>query len=545
VLSEGRTGSTLLVDELNRRWDEIRALREVYLDDGIHGTSSFEEITQSTFFEAAGPTIVGCKIFRGHLTSEQWSELLRLDALRVVVLRRRDLLRRYVSLQIATKTSQWRRQEQNPGAALSVEERRIHIDTEDLRVALGVSLSTFQELDRLVAGIPSIDVWYEDLAADLDQELRRVATFLGAGEPLHETPPKLARQNPEPLWELIENFEEVSAFLREIGLAEFLEEDHSGTAAGIGCAPGDGRVASWPTESRQLLLHALLGPEESFDDRWRTWMEHTPTWTRSADVDDLHPLAQRCLQRPGSTAIRLRDFRRESAANVARRIRLLDGLAEISEATAPTGLDVIVTGSTALAVMSEARGSIGMRTLTMTGLDLTTSPERVEQLIGILHTLGWAAIDGVGYPGTGTVTLRNNDLELRLHRALLRAAPQVDPELRAELTTTERFGSHVGLPAPTDLLLMIIIDGLLARPAGSITWIPDAHRLIVDSDSLDWPRFADLATRHDLSAPVRAAIELLATLDDGLLSDETLALIDAVPITDRQQSDFNDMMRTP
>ena len=546
ILSEQRSGSTLMVQELGWRWPEIRSQGELFVSRGKVGADSFEKLVERAFLEQSGHRIVGCKLFLDQVSPEEMASLLTLEGMRIVVLQRRNLLRRFVSLQIAKQTDTWVQNDAGtPENRLSINERRLKIDTDELDRSLQQSFTGFLRRNRLISRLPSIHVWYEDLATDLDGELRRVASFLGGGEPVHESPPRLTRQNPEPLSELILNFDEVSAHIQNIGLAEFLsEEDHRTAPTAMGDRTHDERVSSWPTRIQQELLGAVLGPQESFDRRLAEWMNLTDAWTRVETIDLATPALHPRLRTSMLPAASVLDLRSESARHTALKVRLLEALNEITATTNAAGVDLVVLGSTALASRMNERTSVGFGSLSMSGLDVTTSAEQFDALLTHLQALGWTARPSRPVAST---TLRRNDLVLRLHCSLLRAATtdRLDDDLRTGLVPTSAQGGTTFIPAPAELLLSILIDGLLARPAGSIDWVIDAHRLIVDSDSLDWPRFADLATRHDLSAPVRAAIELLATLDEGLLSAETLALIHGIPITDRQRAAFNEMMRTP
>jgi len=167
LLAEGRSGSALLINELDRRWTEIRTRGELFRPDKRGPSASFEEI--------------------------------------------------------ARKTGHWRQYEAGKaGSSISLEERTITIDVGHLGRQLKISDDRYREFDRLTFRVPKIGVWYEDLVADLDGELRRVATFLGAGEPSLQTPPFLARQNPESLRNLITNYDEVAKFLRRTGRGELL-----------------------------------------------------------------------------------------------------------------------------------------------------------------------------------------------------------------------------------------------------------------------------------------------------------------------------------
>ena len=225
VLADGRTGSTLLVDELGRRWNHIRSRREVFLPVNRRRFGYFEDVITNTYMDHTGQPIVGCKVLHGQISSDQLSALLQLDGMHVIILRRRNELRRQLSFQIAQQTSVWSDTgEQSAESTQQIRDRSVSIDVRTFYRKMYESKQWFQTAEQASAGLPRINVWYEDLSTDLDGELRRIATFLGAGEPDREDPPMLKKQNPEPLRMLITNYDEVSTFLRDVGLKKFIAD---------------------------------------------------------------------------------------------------------------------------------------------------------------------------------------------------------------------------------------------------------------------------------------------------------------------------------
>lgn len=532
VLTENRSGSTLLGEELHRRWPEIRSLGERFSNLDSSEFDDFESVARRTFLDDTGEEIVGCKIFSGHVSEPQLKALLQLEGMRVIILRRRNQLRRYVSLKIANKTAEWQvnkfRLKDQP---LTVEKRSISIDRWDLIKGIITSSNRFQWFDRVTVGIPRIDVWYEDLSAHLDDELRRVATFLGAEAPAQEFPPRLKRQNPEPLRDLVTNFDEVSEFLEDIGLAEFLIEEEL-TVESTEVPTEDHRDSHgidpdrWPDESQLHLLRALIGPEDSFEANWVASLATEPLWASSPGIAGMYPSIHHRMRMAPHLAMDLHDFRVESVRNTARVLGTLDALRGITGRCAEADLTVTLLGTTALLVMTSDRDSIGLRTLPVSGLDLTTRPEQIDHLRATLHDLGWAT-SAINSTLTSPEILERDGLELRLHRAMMRATTsdagvdeELERDLRAGLVPAPSLSSTTTMPAPAELLLTIIVDGLFAEPAGSINWILDAHRLIADTrDDLDWERFVELTSTHRLETPVRAAITLLEDLTDLRFED--------------------------
>ena len=527
VLSEERSGSTLLVEELHRRWPEIRSKGECFSELIRSESDDFESVARRTFLDDSGEEIVGCKIFSGHVSEPQLRALLQLEGMRVIILRRRNQLRSYVSFKIAKKTKEWHwNQFRLRDQPLTAEKRSITIDKRELFKGIIISNNRFQWFERATVGIPRIDVWYEDLSAHLDDELRRVATFLGAGAPAHENSPRLKRQNPEPLRDLVTNFDEVSEFLEDIGLAEFLIEEDLVVESTEVPAEDHRDVHGidqnrWPGESQLHLLRALIGPEDSFEANWVASLATEPLWASSPGVAGMYPLVHHRIRMAPHLAMNLHDFRVESVRNTARVLGTLDALRGITGRCAEADLTVTLLGTTALLVMTSDRDSIGLRTLPVSGLDLTTRSEQIDHLRATLHDLGWATSVNNSRL-TSPEILERDGLELRLHRAMMRAATadagvdeELERDLRAGLVPAPSLSSTTTMPAPAELLLTIIIDGLFAGPAGSINWILDAHRLIADTgDNLDWERFVELTSTHRLEAPARAAIALLEDLTD-------------------------------
>jgi hypothetical protein len=171
VLSEERSGSTLLVEELHRRWPEIRSKGECFSELIRSESDDFESVARRTFLDDTGEAIVGCKVFPLHISEPQLVALRQLEGMRVIILRRRNQLRRYVSFKIAKKTSEWHwNQFRLRDQPLTAEKRSITIDKRDLFKGIIISNNRFQWFERATAGIPRIDVWYEDLSAHLDDD---------------------------------------------------------------------------------------------------------------------------------------------------------------------------------------------------------------------------------------------------------------------------------------------------------------------------------------------------------------------------------------
>ena len=136
----------------------------------------------------------------------------------VIRLTRDNILRRIVSLRKAQATQQWRvwedRDESQESATFEIRER-------DFAAALNIQ----DYHSRIHDGISDpvyVEVVYEELTTDYQGTLNRVWEALGLEPvPVEE---KLVKQTPEPIEDLVENYDEFVEFAKQYDLDEYLEE---------------------------------------------------------------------------------------------------------------------------------------------------------------------------------------------------------------------------------------------------------------------------------------------------------------------------------
>jgi hypothetical protein len=151
------------------------------------------------------------------LWSDVWPRLAAMPDLRVIHLRRRDLLARHLSHLLARATGFWHAWEAEAAARVShlhapppeqVGRRRdepppIEVDPDRLELDFEEVTGWHGAADRLLAGRPTLHVRYEDLCAEFATETARVQRFLGV-EPaalrpavgkLEDRPPERAIAN--------------------------------------------------------------------------------------------------------------------------------------------------------------------------------------------------------------------------------------------------------------------------------------------------------------------------------------------------------------
>ncbi len=265
VLGQARSGTTLLVDALSSH-PEIRCFREIfnwrqdfvdYQVDGYDKSDPLDlELRQSDpeaflrerVFCGHPPSIraVGFKLIDAHIWGfAGLAKLLAADReLLVVHIRRNNLLRELVSLRLAEATGEWagrrrtvpaqlllalRRPSRARGALAQVLRRlrngpalrAVTLTREECeRWFLEAELRA-EHFERLFAEHPRVAVRYEELVAHRDETLEQVQRFLGV-EPVTLSV-TTRRQNPEPLRELLVNYDELREAFRGTAAAAFFD----------------------------------------------------------------------------------------------------------------------------------------------------------------------------------------------------------------------------------------------------------------------------------------------------------------------------------
>lgn len=257
ILADARTGSNLLAQALDSH-PRIRCFREVFnwtvpsIDFGVDGfdpgdreaialrqSDPLRFLSERIFGDApAGVHAVGFKLIYAHIWGYPGllEGLVADTELDILHLHRRNHLRKLVSLRLAERSGEWVRDGRYTGAGMPGVARTLRHPVGALRRALrrvraGRARSTplrltidecrrfffraswaEQHFAELFAGHRTHDIWYRELLATRTEALAAVEDFLGV-----EHAPvtiSLQRQNPAPLEDLIENYDEVRRAFR-------------------------------------------------------------------------------------------------------------------------------------------------------------------------------------------------------------------------------------------------------------------------------------------------------------------------------------------
>jgi len=201
-----RTGSTLLRSAL-------QSSPQVFVDNEIFNQSrrrfdgDFDHITANLLRRyPISVKAVGCKIFYTHLDDEEWLKFSSLPNFKIIHLLRRNLLRSYISLQIAQKTNQWI--ENKPGSKSPLKQRQVHVDHRKLIRYIQLSNAQAATARQRFKDHDVLDIYYEDMVTNFQQVVTSAIDFIGAQQ-WHKEKINLRRQNPESMRALIVNYDEL------------------------------------------------------------------------------------------------------------------------------------------------------------------------------------------------------------------------------------------------------------------------------------------------------------------------------------------------
>ena len=209
VLTRSRTGSNMLISMLDSH-PNIRAEGELLRDLN----PIFHRVALNLVFSRQSTCITasGFKIFYGHARtdggSRVWDRLESMEHLSVIHLKRRNILRTVVSEKIALDQGIWL---DRSSKDLPKPRKRIHLSIAEAERAFSLTKLRELEGDRRFGDHALLDVYYEDLVCEAQANFRKVTEFLNV--PFVEPITHLRKQNPEPLTNLLVNYDELrSAF---------------------------------------------------------------------------------------------------------------------------------------------------------------------------------------------------------------------------------------------------------------------------------------------------------------------------------------------
>jgi LPS sulfotransferase NodH len=219
IVGNARTGSNYLLDGLKSS-PSIRMYHEIFADHNRRVGKDFDRVFSTVFQpESKSTKIVGFKVFYNHLTEKEWQKFLACRDLKIIHLIRRNRLRTVISLEIAFKTGQWTKSVK--GNSGELKEKRLRLDPSKLikrleQIEEGEATARARFRDRQI-----LEVVYEELVQSPKSGFEAAGAYLGV-DGIDPSRIRLRRQNPETLQQLIINYDEIEAALRNTRFAEYL-----------------------------------------------------------------------------------------------------------------------------------------------------------------------------------------------------------------------------------------------------------------------------------------------------------------------------------
>lgn len=238
ILGRSRTGSNFLRGLLNSH-PAVIVLGEIFRNqDAIDfdhpqfpTTKSIMRIYQqdpSRFLEKivfrkipANYMALGFKLFYYHANENPfkkvWSNLKERSDLHIIHIKRKNILRTHLSRENAVKTGQW----------VNTSGKEIHfqtykLDYDSLLHDFVQTRQWEQQADIFFSAHPKLEVIYEELSENTDQEIRKIQQFLDL--PDHRVQPQTFKQIQRPLYEIIENYEDLKSKFKNTEWAVFFED---------------------------------------------------------------------------------------------------------------------------------------------------------------------------------------------------------------------------------------------------------------------------------------------------------------------------------
>jgi LPS sulfotransferase NodH len=223
VLARSRTGSNLLVSLLNSH-PLIRIRGEKCAR--LHGQDIYEVL--KTAFSARSPKVclAGFKLFYYHPNDQDsdllWQTLVALPNLKVIHLRRENILRTLLSRKIASVQDVWKNSGETADAEGVKPRLTVHLSQGELEKGFTQTRGWEQWGEQLFREHAMHAVTYEELVEDRDETMERLFEFLGVEGWSTET--VLEKQNTQRLSELIENYDDLCHAFQNTPWSGFFNE---------------------------------------------------------------------------------------------------------------------------------------------------------------------------------------------------------------------------------------------------------------------------------------------------------------------------------
>ncbi len=250
VLASPRTGSNFVTEVLNQH-SSICCYNEIFHNSTMDSAKELspKETMQSIEWRNANPLeflgnvwkqqhgkiLTGFKLFFSH-NAKVINAVLQDRTVKKILIRRKNIVRQYVSFQIGLRDNQWncRSTKKEAVQPMAIDPHELQQFSEKLHVQYARARSEMHK-----TGQEFHEVAYEDIFGPAqDDHMRQICLFLGISEKI-DTRTSLQKQHPEPLCSLIANFDEVETALKGTAFEPMLYGDEFSMRVGTTSAHSD------------------------------------------------------------------------------------------------------------------------------------------------------------------------------------------------------------------------------------------------------------------------------------------------------------------
>lgn len=221
VLSRSRTGSNMLLSFLNSH-PNVYAEGEIF--GRLNGRNYTKMLAAAFGKQPRDIKARGFKIFYYHpiddTKSNIWNDLVDMNNLHVVHLKRRNILRTLLSRKIAETNDVWLTADS--GSKNSVSPKQVFFTVKELTEGFEQTRQWEKNGDDMFRDHNILSIYYEDLVCDANSNFNKLTDFLGVEYVQPQT--NLKRQNPERICDLISNYEELRVAFAGTEWEAFFEE---------------------------------------------------------------------------------------------------------------------------------------------------------------------------------------------------------------------------------------------------------------------------------------------------------------------------------
>ena len=231
LLGHQRSGSSMIIGTL-REHSRVLSFGELFKEDsvGFNVTGYDNQSSQAFSLRNKYPVefltryiyssyhqdiqAVGFKFFPEHVQRNKkkftplWQWLQENKDVKVIDLKRENLLAAYVSLLIAIKDGRFSIKDEAERST-----RKLFVDPKKCLAEFEERKTLYEEAKQYVRHHDRLEVSYEDLSADIPGHLKEIQEFIGVdNQPLEV---RKVKQETRPLTEIIENYSELEEFFRD------------------------------------------------------------------------------------------------------------------------------------------------------------------------------------------------------------------------------------------------------------------------------------------------------------------------------------------